>query len=46
MMETPEYGESSEKTHGATNQTKLSLHGHLQIILIIASYFQNGGNGG
>ena len=34
-METPENGEASEKTHGASNQTKLGLHCHLQIILIL-----------
>ena len=32
MMETPENGESSEKTHGATNQPKLGLHGHLKLL--------------
>ena len=34
-METPDNGEASEKTHGATNQTKLGLHRHLQIILTV-----------
>ena len=30
-MKTPENWEPSEKTHGASNQTELSLHRHLQI---------------
>ena len=31
-LDSTEYGEASEKAHGASNQTQLGLHCHLQMI--------------